>query len=1147
LASTTAPTGAAAAEPGTRRDTHARLGVLAVLLGAPFVAFPADFVSKALLDGGDDLLANIPELVYSGKKLFEGEVLWTPELWMGHPLLAEPEFATFYLPKLMLLLGQPFVAYAAYLVLHYVAAEMGAYLYLKSLGIGRLGAVFGALAFAYAGFMLGHRAHTMYVVAGAWTPFVLLAFDRAAARGGVRHHVTAALAFAMVPFAGAVQLTVYLAALLVLLAAARARFERDAGRLWALLLCLGPALLVPAAQILPSHDFAKQLATSLRDDYALDVALSFHPLLVPTLAWPIPPNEGEIYSRAGMVVACAAFAALLRVRSAPPAIRAWAVVLGVSFALMLGGYLPPLAHLLHGLPVVGVLRGPARHNFELGLALAVLGAYGVDAARKGDAGRVSRWLLGGAAFSVASVAVIRLAQSGHVSDKAATSLLSSGSHVTAVFAACAFAAWVVALRFREGVLGRVLWAAVGIAPLLETAWVMRVEFWPNRSALGLLEVARAALPEPPRFVRLLSVSLHRGSVDDLAGNSVLFHPGVGSLQGYSSIAYTGASEVLELDMYGQPRNYHELAYSTLPSVFGVTHLVLPSTACSGERVELARPEEPCARARARDAPELSVAAGQIDCAAVSADETFRYSLRITARAAAKEDLGATFAYEAGPGVAWQRRFGIDLPGSALGPAPFTGAAAVRLVDAESWGGLMLENLRASRLEFRDGALRVETERTVAALAALDDAPRSSEHVTIAKGALRLEPKEGVAWTERAVRSPRSERPEGGRAVLEVDARAAGPHPADLVVDLHALPSMDPDDAELVVHGASLGPAWTTAREEIRLGDLPDEFALRVRAAGGDAVELRRARLSIPKDANVYDYPVAVHRYRRGVTVENGAVTLDPHTVFGGAMHLPVSAFDVVLDAEAEGGGAGPVYYGLETPTRFELPRGWKLDEPFTRRTRVHHVAVLPPDADAPTLFVRAAGASKLRVHELSATDVCALRGYTSPKRLANGLFLFENPGAAPRAYAVGAVTRVTDLRAARAALLDLKPAEIGRSAVVTDNVPSNLREGVVLAARFGQRTADIDVRADVGPTLLVVNDRFDPGIEATIDGAPAPIVPVNALVRGVVVPLGRHRVRMTYRAPPAVWIGALLSLAGIAAACATGHFTQRARKAQKRV
>src|SRR5262249_26095322 len=147
-------------------------------------------------------------------------------------------------------------------------------------GIGRLGAVFGALAYAYSGFMLGHRGHTMYVCAGAWTPFVLLAFDRAAERGGRLRHLGAALAFAMVPFSGAVQLTVYLVSTILLSPSFGAAIEKRREPLLSSMSCLVPGLMISAAQLLPSHDFASQLATELRGDYELDVMHSFHPLLL---------------------------------------------------------------------------------------------------------------------------------------------------------------------------------------------------------------------------------------------------------------------------------------------------------------------------------------------------------------------------------------------------------------------------------------------------------------------------------------------------------------------------------------------------------------------------------------------------------------------------------------------------------------------------------------------------------------------------------------------------------------------------------------------------------------------------------------------------------------------------------------------------
>ncbi|HMB69726.1 MAG TPA: YfhO family protein, partial [bacterium] len=65
--------------------------------------------------------------------------------------------------------------------------------------------------------------------------------------------------------------------------------------------------------------------------------------------------------------------------------------------------------------------------------------------------------------------------------------------------------------------------------------------------------------------------------------------------------------------------------------------------------------------------------------------------------------------------------------------------------------------------------------------------------------------------------------------------------------------------------------------------------------------------------------------------------------------------------------------------------------------------------------------------------------------------------------------------------------------------------------------------------LLVVADSWSDGWTATVDGAPAEILRVYGLVRGVVLPAGDHVVRMTY-VPPGFRLGAVLSLLGLALA-----------------
>jgi hypothetical protein len=61
------------------------------------------------------------------------------------------------------------------------------------------------------------------------------------------------------------------------------------------------------------------------------------------------------------------------------------------------------------------------------------------------------------------------------------------------------------------------------------------------------------------------------------------------------------------------------------------------------------------------------------------------------------------------------------------------------------------------------------------------------------------------------------------------------------------------------------------------------------------------------------------------------------------------------------------------------------------------------------------------------------------------------------------------------------------------------------------------------PSLLVLAEAWYPGWSATVDGAPAALVPANAWMRGVPVPAGRHQVELRFRSR---WLvpGALLSL-----------------------
>ena len=59
-----------------------------------------------------------------------------------------------------------------------------------------------------------------------------------------------------------------------------------------------------------------------------------------------------------------------------------------------------------------------------------------------------------------------------------------------------------------------------------------------------------------------------------------------------------------------------------------------------------------------------------------------------------------------------------------------------------------------------------------------------------------------------------------------------------------------------------------------------------------------------------------------------------------------------------------------------------------------------------------------------------------------------------------------------------------------------------------------------------MSDIYYPGWDVSIDGQPAKLVLTDYALRGVVVPAGAHRVRLTFR-PSSLWVGAAISVASL--------------------
>jgi uncharacterized membrane protein YfhO len=77
---------------------------------------------------------------------------------------------------------------------------------------------------------------------------------------------------------------------------------------------------------------------------------------------------------------------------------------------------------------------------------------------------------------------------------------------------------------------------------------------------------------------------------------------------------------------------------------------------------------------------------------------------------------------------------------------------------------------------------------------------------------------------------------------------------------------------------------------------------------------------------------------------------------------------------------------------------------------------------------------------------------------------------------------------------------------------SPMASGSAALDRYEPEEVTIKTDSETGG-LVVFNDRMEEGWHVTIDGKPATSLTANYLLRGVLVPPGRHLIRWQYDAP----------------------------------
>ena len=322
-------------------------------------------------------------------------VLWTPSIFAGFYLLGEGNSGALHPFHLLL---YRFVAlspaFNIELITNYLAAFGGTFWFFRRLDLSRAAALFGGMLFSFSGFNLLHHQTPNLVAVVAHMPWLLAAVDVLIVDDRKRRRTLAFAAIALL--LGSEFLLGYPQAVwwnLIALAAFGLFRAGDTGR-WGRLPVCGAAVIIGALlgaiQLLPTADAA---AHSVRMAVSPDFALTYslHPVNLLQLwapyifkagAWskrdPRWFHEFGIYSGANLQVALIwVWIRRNALTTHRRLITAVTVFAAVMLLLALGRY-GGLAVLLSHLPVLRMLRAPARYIVLVQFALAILAAITLD-------------------------------------------------------------------------------------------------------------------------------------------------------------------------------------------------------------------------------------------------------------------------------------------------------------------------------------------------------------------------------------------------------------------------------------------------------------------------------------------------------------------------------------------------------------------------------------------------------------------------------------------------------------------------------------------------------------------------------------------------------------------------------------------------
>jgi len=524
---------------------------LTFILILPLVLFWRWLLRGEVLFWGTTMLQFWPWHHLTKLSLLAGEwPLWNPLLGNGAPLLANLQSAVFYPPNLLYLLLPIEHGLTVSVILHLALAGLLMYLYTRYLGLLPFAAALSALTYMFSGYIVGRTQFVVMVNAAAWLPLLLLLSDRLARQRNPLDILGLGLVLAVQLLAGHAQLWFYslwlIGPYIIFRSWPARRRGGEAGEqgsrgaeeisrtthhaprltlhtshltphaypLLALFAAILLAVLLSAAQLLPTAEFTTQSPRSSGAERTFALTYSFWPWRLLTLLAPTffghPANNDywgyanywEDHAYLGVLPFLLAWVALWnygmrQVWGSEPAsadgpqpgqfwrvVPFFATLVPLSLILAMGWNTPIYLWVFQWLPGFGFFQAPARLLIWYTVAVSVLAGVGVQSFKLTPAGRRGwqRLLVAAAGLTIAGLA---------------GSFILTGRSQTFLAATMTLGLWLIIsatlLLLRPRKTGRVASTHLTKEPLWQGAILIMV-------ALDLLAAAWPLIPTLPAAV-----------------------------------------------------------------------------------------------------------------------------------------------------------------------------------------------------------------------------------------------------------------------------------------------------------------------------------------------------------------------------------------------------------------------------------------------------------------------------------------------------------------------------------------------------------------------------------------------------------------------------------------------------------------------